>query len=314
MPRLVTATMLALSCLLGLAQAHAAEVTAERSKEGVIVKIDGHFFTEYLIRSGTKPILWPILGPTEKPMTRSFPMGKTPGEKEDHPHQRSLWFTHGAVNQVDFWSESSKAGSIVHHEFVKIASGPQAVIETRNDWLGPDGRKQCEDQRHLTFGVWGDARWIDFDITLHASDGPVHFGDTKEGSFGVRVAATMKVDAKLGGKIVNSDGLTDAAAWGKRAAWVDYCGPVDNQTVGIAIFNHPSSFRFPTYWHVRTYGLFAANPFGEKSFSGKAGGDGAATLAAGEKLTLHYRLLFHRGTTEQAKVAEAYEEYAKQAR
>ena len=177
----------------------------------------------------------------------------------------------------------------------------------------------CEDQRTFTFGSDGEHRWIDFDITIQASDGPVTFGDTKEGSMGMRVSETMKVDAKksnpkLGGQIINSEGQTDQDAWGKPAAWVDYHGPVDDETVGIAIFNHPSSFRFPTTWHVRTYGLFAANPFGLHDFTGDKNTDGSYTLPAGQTMTFRYRILLHRGDEKAAKVAEGYANYAKQAK
>ena len=165
-----------------------AEITAQRSERGAVVKIDGRLFAEYLVRSGTKPILWPIIGPTAKPMTRDFPMHDRPGEAKDHPHQRSLWFSHGSVNGIDFWAEQGKVGTIKHLEFAKIASGKPAVVATRNAWLAADGRRVCEDQRTLRFDTDGDARWIDFDITLKATDGDVVFGDTKEGTFGVRVA------------------------------------------------------------------------------------------------------------------------------
>jgi len=96
----------------------------------------------------------------------------------------------------------------------------------------------------------------------------VTFGDTKEGSFGLRVNESMKVERKTGGKIVSSEGLEDEKAWGKPAAWVDYYGPIQGETLGIAILNHPSSFRYPTHWHVRPYGLFAANPWGLHDFTG----------------------------------------------
>ena len=167
----VIASSLALTCPL-----RAAEVTAQRSEHGATVKIDGSPFTEYIIQSGTKPILWPILGPTGKPLTRDYPMEKDTKETKDHVHHRSLWFAHGNVNGIDFWDEKPGGHdqrTIVHRKFVKIASGPQAEIVTENDWLGPAGKKVCEDQRRLTFGTWGDARWIDFDITLRASEGPV---------------------------------------------------------------------------------------------------------------------------------------------
>jgi hypothetical protein len=284
------------------------EMTAEPSDQGVVVKIDGELFTEYVTDFNGTPILWPVIGPTGKPMTRSHPMGEGPEERKDHPHHRSIWFTHGDVNGLSFWHEET----IRHREFVKFEGGEQAVIVTRNDWLARDGSVVCEDERRLRFGTDGQSRWIDYDVTVKALDQPVKFGDTKEGTMGVRVAGKMKVDAKLGGKIVNSEGQTDKEAWGKRAAWVDYHGPVDGQTVGIAILNHPDSFRFPTYWHVRTYGLFAANPFGWHHFKGSDDYDGSCTLAPGKTMTLRYRFLLHRGDEEMGKVAEGFAAYAKQ--
>ncbi len=291
----------------------AVEVTAQRSEKGATLQIDGQPFTEYIIQSGTKPILWPILGPTGKRMTRDYPMEKGKKEAKDHLHHRSLWFSHGNVNGIDFWTEppTKKTGTIVHRKFVKIESGTQTEIVTENDWLGPAGKKVLEDQRRLAFGTRGDARWIDFDITLRASQGPVAFGDTKEGTFGLRVAQSLRVDSKQGGEIVNSAGQTNAAAWGKPADWVDYHGPLDGEKVGIAIFNHPSSFRYPTGWHVRTYGLFAANPFAQRSFAGERGEAVSYTLPKGEEITLRYRVFLHRGDEKQGKVAEAFAEYAK---
>ena len=109
---------------------------------------------------------------------------------------------------------------------------------------------------------------------------------------------------------MNSEGQTDRGTWGKRAAWVDYHGPLDGQVTGITIMNHPSSFRFPTYWHVRTYGLFAANPFGLHDFEGTSEVDGTHELEAGESITLRYRVLLHRGDEKEGKVAEAFADYA----
>ena len=295
-----------------------ADWTVEKTPAGASVKYDGKLVTEYHTHSGTKPILWPLIGPTEKPVTRAYPMKNVPGEAHDHPHQRSSWFTYGSVNDIDFWAESGSPalGTIEHREFVTLKGGKnEAVIETLNDWLGPDGQKQCSDRRKLTFHIAGNQRIIDFDITLSAPDKPAVFGDTKEGAFGVRVAESMAVKNKLGGQIVNSKGQIDDDAWGKPAEWVDYHGPLeddDEEVVGIAILNHPTSFHFPTRWHVRDYGLFAANPFGRKEFPG--GGEGGYTLEKGKELPLHYRMILHAGDEKQAGVAAAYEKYAKEPR
>ena len=294
-------------------QARAADVTATEIPQGVRVTIGDKLFTEYLTRSGSKPILWPINGPTGQPMTRAFPMDKTvAGEQTDHIHQRSLWFAHGSVNGISFWEETDKTGTIQHRRFVTVKSGPEAVVETENDWLAPGGKRVCEDRRRLCFGAEGDRRWIDFDITILASAGPVKFGDTKEGTFGLRVAETLTVDAKHGGTIVNSEGLVDDKAWGKQAAWVDYHGPIAGQTVGIAVMNHPKSFRFPAYWHARTYGLLAANPFGAKDFTSGKAADGSYTLPEGQSISFYYRVLLHKGDEKAGKVAEEYRSYEKQ--
>ncbi|HEY5311076.1 MAG TPA: PmoA family protein [Pirellulales bacterium] len=319
--RLATCSLLWTLALAAAPAALAAELSVQQHPGRVTVNIDGKLFTEYLTKTGTKPILWPVIGPTGKPMTRAYPMLDVAGEKHDHPHQRSMWFTHGDVNGIDFWSEpisyksgkvpaDKRFGSIVCREFltVEVRDG-KALIGTANDWVDAQGKKQCEDVRLVTCSVQGDARIIDFDIKLKATPEAVTFGDTKEGAFGIRIATSMDVDSKQGGQIVTSDGLTDKAAWGKPARWVDYHGPVDGQQVGIAVLNHPASFRYPTPWHVRTYGLFAGNPFGLHDFNPKVA-SGAVTLEPGETLALHYRVILHRGDEKSADIQAAFERYA----
>ncbi|MFO0871251.1 MAG: DUF6807 family protein [Pirellulales bacterium] len=311
MKRLLCLAVLATAVLGGQVPVAAAKFTVEKDDAGVTVKVDGQLFTRYLIRSGAKPILWPIVGPTGKEMTRAWPMREgNAEEKTDHVHQRSFWFTHGDVNGISFWDENKNHGDIVHREFVQVAGGDRAVIVTRNDWLGPDGKLVCRDVRTLTFAADETARWIDFEVTVLAADAPVTFGDTKEGAFGVRVAGTMNVDKKLGGRIVNSAGQADNDAWGKPAPWVDYYGPVEGETLGIAILNHPTSFRYPSHWHVRTYGLFAANPFGLHDFYNSKEKNGAHTVPPGGSFTLKYRVVFHRGDERMGQIAARFADYS----
>jgi hypothetical protein len=291
--------------------AASAEITADKTEKGVTIKVDGKPFAEYVIDSGSKPIVWPIIGPSGKAMTRAFPMEAAKGTN-DHTHHRSLWFSHGDVNGIDFWTEGRGKGTVKHEEFVDVKGGKTGLIVARNSWMGPDGKKVLEDARTLTFAADENSRWIDFDISLKATVGKVKFGDTKEGTFGLRVPDTMRVDAKKGGRIVNSKGQVDDAAWGMPAEWVDYSGPVDDETLGIAIFNRPDSFRFPTNWHVRTYGLFAANPFGQREFPNGAGKDGSFTLEKDEKIAFNYRVFLHVGDEKNGKVADAYAAFSKE--
>ncbi len=332
---MIRAAIFCVAVLLMIRADAVAAVTAERSQRGVVVQIDGQLFTEYLTKAGQAPAMWPLIGPTGKAMTRSYPVGPTvKGETDDHPHHHSLWFTHDRVNGADFWGANvaSVAGvsdpghnqgpHIAHREFVSVESlGSTARIVTRNDWMNGD-RRICDDQRTIVCGTRDNGdRWIDFTITLKASDGDVTFGDTKEGTFAVRVADTIRVDAKLGGRIVNSEGQLDEAAWGLPAKWVDYTGPVDNvagvsdpghnEIVGIALMSHPTSFRPVPRWHVRTYGLFTANPFGQRDFpQPEAAEQGTVTIKQGDTLTLRYRVLLHRGRTEKADIPTAFDEFA----
>jgi hypothetical protein len=297
---------LLVALLLSLPTFAMAEVTAERSEKGVVVKVDGQPFAEYVTEFNGTPMIWPIIGPTGAEMTRAYPMrDDNPREKKDHPHHRSLWITHGDVNGLSHWHRET----IRHREFKKIAGGDEATIVTVNDWLDQEGKPLLEDQRTFVFGADDDKRWIDSEVVLKATHGPVTFGDTKEGSFAIRVAGTMRVDAGLGGEIVNSHGQKNKDAWGQRAEWVDYHGPVEGETVGIAILNHPSSFRFPTYWHVRTYGLFAANPFGLSYFDGPDE-DGTVELKDGEELVLRHRIVLHRGDEKEGDIEDIYKCYS----
>ncbi len=312
MMRATTALALGiLWCLAG--PLSAATFDVQQESDGVTVKVNGQFLARYVEKSGNKPIVWPIIGPYGNEIPRQYPMREAgPDERADHPHHRSFWFTHGDVNGISFWHEGENTGEIVHKEYLVVAGGETAVIKTRNDWIGPDGKKICEDVRTRTFGTDGEHVWFDFDSTVTAGETEVTFGDTKEGCCGVRTAGTIKIDANKGGRIVNSNGQTDKDAWGKQAAWCDYYGPVDGKVVGIAIMNHPSSFRYPTYWHVRTYGLFTANPFGLSNFIGADKGTGDHTLKPGESFTLRYRILIHKGDCDQGKVAEAFKAYSQE--
>lgn len=297
-------------------------VKITRLDDRLRIEINGRLFTEYHFKNVSRPFLYPVLGPDELPLTRDWPMKDTNNEQHDHPHQKSLWFEHGSINGIDFWSEEPKAGRTVHQKFTSIKSGrSEGVIRSKDEYVASDGTVVCTDDRTLRiYDRPDDERLFDFEVTVHASNGDVVFGDTKEGMMGVRLNETLRLapnkfnQGKPTGHIVNSEGVRDGDTWGKRANWVDYHGPVDGKTVGMAIFDHPQNLRHPTWWHVRDYGLFAANPFGLHDFEKKPASAGDYTLPSGKSVTFRYRFYIHRGDEKEAKVAERYEEYAKSKR
>jgi hypothetical protein len=285
-------------------------VSVSKNGGDLRVEIDGRLLTEYRVGVGHKPFFFPLVGPTGVRFTRAYPMETVAGEDRDHPHQRSCWLTHGKVNGIDFWSEAAAAGTISETARAVIVQGPVvARIWTKNDWIAPDARKVCSDERSVTFHRTTGARILDFDFAIRADSAPVTFGETKEGMFGLRVASSMDVAKKSGGKITNAEGLTDESAWGEASPWVDYTGPVGGNTVGIAVLNHPESFRYPTNWHVRPYGLFAANPFGGRDFHKPDRGD--FTIAPGESIRFRYRVILHEGTTAVAGLPAHFRAYSR---
>ena len=297
--------------------AEAAEGWTVTEQDGRLrVEVDGELFTEYCTKGYAKPILYPILGPGQIAMTRNYPMQEVEGEAHDHPHHKSMWFTYGKVGGVDFWAEGSGRGTIEQTSQEMSGGADKATICTANRWLAADGRVVCTDHRELTFFKLSDARGIDWKITIDASAGDLLFGDTKEGMMGIRMHPNLRLQnspqrgvTTANGQAVNSAGGRGSKIWGQRAAWLDYWGKIDGQTVGIAIFDHPENLRHPTWWHARDYGLVAANPFGIHNFENKPEGTGDLTVPAGESITFRYRFLFHQGDVEAAKIAERYQEY-----
>jgi hypothetical protein len=315
---------LALSLLLFPAALVQADVTVAEKDDRVRVEIDGKLFTEYRFRGAPQVYFYPLIGPGGAKMTRSWPMEEAPNEEHDHPHHRSLWFAHGLVNGVDFWTEPASfgkkppthpLGQIVHQKFLELRGGAKdGVISSLNHWVAPEGVLLQSVQTVRVHAGQNEERLIDFEVTLTAADKEVVLGDTKEGSMAVRINESMRMmqpGKKPGlGHALNSEGQRDGEVWGKRAAWVDYSGPVDGQTLGIAFFDHPGNPGHPNRWHARDYGLFAANPFcAHEMDKTQPAGSGARKIAPGASLKYRYRLVLHAGDGAAAQVAQRFADY-----
>ena len=276
-------------------------------------RIGGDLFTAYHYGNQyARPFLHPIIGPGGKGVTRNHPMIKdVPGETTDHAHHRSMWVAHGDVNGSDNWSEETGHAVQRHREFLEKAGGPVfARIRALNDWVDNQGRKVLEEERTIiVYNLPDTGRVIDLAVVFHATEGDVTFGDTKEGGIcAIRVATSM--DGNKGGLITNSYGaVTEAENWGRRAHWCDYSGSVGGRPVGISVFDNPSSFRHPTYWHVRNYGLMTANPFALSAYKHDPSCDGSHVVKAGERLAFAYRIYIHDGDAEAGGVGERYHGY-----
>lgn len=304
----------------------AAQVKITRSSDRISVEIDGRPFTALFVSAdANKPYLHPLRSASGKIVTRNFPMELVEGERRDHPHHRGLWFTHGDVNGVDYWTNENSqkrpiTGRIVLKKVGDLKDGKKSGwIAAIFDWLDPAGNPILTETRRMVFYAEPNLRTIDLDIILAPVGSKVTFGDTKEGTLGIRLAPSLEEDSKGApaapkrtGHMVNAEGAQgEKEVWGKRSPWVDYSGEVDGEKLGIAVLDHPANPGHPTYWHVRGYGLFAANPFGAREFERDKTKDGSITVEPGQTLRFRYRVIIHPGDARSAGIAGLWEKYAK---
>lgn len=262
--------------------------------------IDGQPFTSYVFHEHVaRPYCYPVYGPGGVEMTNCGPA--------DHVHHRSMYIAQGHVNGYDNWSEMEGHARTVNKSVSIVAQGAMGGLQAVADWVSSGGERILEEHVCIaTFALPPNLRIMDWDITFLARYGGVFFGDTKEaGTLSVRVNEQM--EGRRGGLITNAYGaLTEDETWGKRAPWCDYSGEVDGHRVGLAIFDHPDNLRYPTYWHVRDYGLFTANQWGIHDFSGDWSQRGDYALPRGQHLRFKFRVYIHEGDVHEGRVADQF--------
>jgi hypothetical protein len=329
---------LLVSLMVSRAGAASVEIQPHPQERRVDVLVGGEPFTAYIWPERlAKPVLFPIRTARGTLVTRGFPLEPRPGERVDHPHQVGLWFNYGNVNGVDFWNnsealspdEAAKMGTIRHREIERAEGGTdRGTLEVQADWIMPDGSTAVRETTTFVFSGTTDSRTIDRVTRLAAPAGGagVLFADNKEGLFGLRVARALEMPADkpevftdasgkpttvpvldnegVNGSYTSSEGLEGGAVWGTRGRWVALSGRVEDEDVVLLVLDHPANPGYPTYWHARGYGLFAANPLGEKVFSeGREELD--FHLDPGEKTVFRYRLVVLPGpfSAERAEAA-----------
>ena len=297
-------------------------LAANEAAHRVDVFIDGQPFTSYIWPDSVKkPVLYPLRTAKGTIVTRGYPLDPRPGERVDHPHHVGTWFNYGDVNGLDFWNNSEainpeereKYGTIHHNRIRRIRSGKtEGELEVEADWLAPNGTPLLREETTFVFHGGAGMRAIDRITKLTALDKRVLLSDNKEGVIGIRVARELEqpsdkpeVFTDAGGKATkvpkldntgvtglyrSSEGKKGDEVWGTRGRWTMLTGKIAQEEVTLAILDHPKNPGHPTYWHARGYGLFAANPLGQKVFS-----DGKQTLnfalEPGQSATFRFRIL-----------------------
>jgi hypothetical protein len=324
------------------AQERGVRLVQDDAKQRVDVLVDGQPFTSYVYSpSQKKPVLFPLRSAKGTPVTRGYPLEPRGLERVDHPHHIGLWFNYGDVNGTDFWNNSdaikpeerSKMGTIVHKAVTAVRSGPdKGELETDMDWVLANGTGAAVLKEHTTHVFRGGPGWRSVDrITRLVAQGErVSFTDNKEGVLGLRVARQLEMPATkpevftdasgratklatldntgVNGNYLTSEGKTGDAVWGTRGKWCTLSARIGDEPVTIAVLDHPANPGFPTYWHARGYGLFAANPLGQKVFS-----EGKETLNFAleprQSVTFRHRVLILSEAATAERANKAFDEF-----
>lgn len=302
------------------------------------VMIGGKLFTSYVYGSElTKPVLVPVRTPSGIEINRRHPLIKIEGASTDHPHHVGIFFAVDQVNGTNFWRNAAGPAQIKHSKTVEIIDGADSgKLSTIMHWIDNKGQILLEEKRRMLFlaGEHEDEYAIDFGIDLTAKNTKVVFDDIEEGMFAIRVSDYLResgvgINLKSGqptleesidgrGRYFSSNGDETARdIWGKRARWVALQGVRSEKIVGVVILNHPASINYPTFWHVRDYGLFSANPLGQGDFQRQSRYKEnpivplRLTLKPGEKAHFRFLVIIYEGLRTKEQIEKRFKEFIK---
>lgn len=332
--------VLILSMSLIAAQAAPAPPKVElvQGDNRIDVIIGGKPFTSYVYGNDlTKPVLVPVRTPSGFEVNRRNPLAEIEGASVDHAHHVGIFFAVDQVNGVNFWKNTAAPPQIKHIEITQMAGGPgKGTLSTVSHWVDDKRQTVLEEKRTMTFITGQHEYATDFSIDLTAKSDKVVFEDVEEGMFAIRVSDYLREsdagaalqagqplpkESLLGtGRYFSSNGDETAKnVWGKRARWVALQGVREGKVVGVAILNHPESINYPTYWHVRNYGLFSANPLGQGDFQKGQPKQYRKnkiiplrlTLESGETAHFRFLVIVYEGIRTQQQIEERFREFAK---
>ena len=299
-------------------------VTDFAVEKRVEVKVNNRLFTQFIYSDTLeKPVLYPILAADGIAITRGFPWKPEPNDPTDHPHHLGLWMNYEKVNGLDFWNNSFAIpadkkklyGWIRTRKILRAEGGEKGIIEYQADWTNQTGQVILQEKTKWVFQQEKQIQWIDRFTELTAST-TVSMPDAKEGLLGLRVAHELELpitesndytdpqgnithissvkDPSVTGQYLTSAGKEGDEAWGTRGNWCMLYGRRAGNPISITIIDHPSNLGYPTYWQARNYGLFAANPLGQKIFS-KGNENLNFRLLKGQSVRFQYRVVITAG-------------------
>ena len=327
---ILTATVLVM-LFVSCAHPRTAKVTFREESHASRINIfvgDRYFTTLLYSDTLEKPLLFPILTPSGKTITRGYPIDPRPYERTDHPHQVGLWFNFGDVNGLDFWNNSTaiapeKKEGYGHIRLDSVLQvDPEAgELITLSSWRDHHEKRLLSEI--TTYRFSGDAeqnRFIERISHLTALQ-QVTLRSNKEGLFAIRVDRAFEEESEkpsnrldasslpanepfaynegVNGHYRNREGMSgEEEVWGKRTPWVALTAEKEGEIITLVMLDHPLNPGHPGWPHARGYGLFSMNNLGGDAV--EPGSEPVQImLEPGEEITFHHMLIIGGEMTDE---------------
>ncbi len=286
-------------------------------------------------------MLYPVHAANGAIVTRGFPLNPQPNDATDHPHHIGIWFNFENLNGLDFWNNSYAIpkekkhlyGWIKTDRILETSGGTKGILSYHANWTNQKNEVLLEETTRFEFSGTPRQRIIDR-VTVLTANTDLLFTDAKDGMLGIRLAHALQMptdknqkftddkgnvtvvkggtDTVPNGNYISSEGKRGDEVWSTRGRWCKVYGRMGNDSVSVVVIDHPSNPNYPTFWHARGYGLFAANPLGEKIFTnGKSFKN--LQLKKGEAVSFRYRIIIDEGrnTITEKQVNQLADKFAK---
>ncbi|MBC8352564.1 MAG: PmoA family protein [Planctomycetes bacterium] len=238
----------------------------------------------------------PLFGLDGETLTEAFP-------KDHRHHQGVFWAWH------QLWVGDRKIGDpwvtkdhlVVVKKAEIVDQGPAfATLDVQADWTSTafddSGKSKAivaEQTRIRVHREVGDVQYVDFTIQLTPLVDDVRIGGSEDvkgySGFTVRVKPPEDMVIQTESGILEQDAVQTTSRWaGVSGSFAD------EKTSGVAILSHPSSAQFPSQWVLRHYGMQNVAYPGREPIS----------LSAEQPVVIRHRLVLHRGTTQEAHIAD----------
>jgi hypothetical protein len=295
----VVSILMFASCIFCNVDAAESVVGFEKGEHELKLQIDGRNIASYVFEDEqlSRPYFAHVKTLTGKQVTRNHPPQEGLDKLDHADWHPGVWLSFGDINGNDYWRLKAKTQ---HVRFVEPPSVQSNVgtFAVQNHYLSNDDQRVvCVETCSYTVRLVPSGYMLSIASEFHSTNGDVRFGDQEEMGLGIRLATTLAVETKSGGRILDSEGRRNGKEiWGKQARWCDYSGPFDGAWIGMTILTSPTNFR-PSWTHARDYGLVAMNPFGVNAFTKQPRQD--VTVKQGESFKLSFAVVVHETDHEE---------------